>query len=101
MQKPTKTLLSIRTFALIFLSLSLPACGKFARLESSSRTSLTISGTSPGMGPLTILTGRVMIYIIGQGGTDFVKAFSLENEDYAASRTVSVPNGVYKVYAIG
>ncbi|MGZ3705451.1 MAG: hypothetical protein ACXVA8_05460 [Bdellovibrionota bacterium] len=83
---------------------TLIACGKlndnFGRLHSDY-TLVKFEGQRSGFEADTVLSGGMMIYIMSQnsGGTGMIAGFG--NDSQANSATVAVPNGTFKIFAVG
>lgn len=90
---------------LLFFCLFLVGYGgyldRFSR-EEGGQTQVTVGGASP---ESASLFGGVMLYFLrvhpdGTNG-EFGRAVGMSNEDLAAGKAVSLPNGTYKTYGLG
>lgn len=86
---------------LIFLA---TGCGKlsekFGRIrEGESRVTFALAGDEKNFSSFNTLQGRALVYLVGVNGTNFTTNLELDNE--TSDYTVVVPNGQYKVYAVG
>jgi hypothetical protein len=86
----------------ILLALALTSCGKFLdkfSRQEGARTEVRLTGSNLSAGNMD---GGMMIYLVRQGGEKMGGvAVGASNSDLMQGKSVLVPNGDYKVYAIG
>ncbi len=88
---------------LALISFSLIACGKFAEKFSRLRKDYTLVNFSTdreSYESMATQLGGVMVYVVNQTGGAYSVFLGYANEDLD-SATIAIPNGTYKIYAIG
>lgn len=89
--------------SLVFFVPALVGCGKFADKFSRINGDVTrvyFSSRNDELHGAAVLNGGLMIYF-KENTNDSGKVFGFSNEDLVNSKSVLLPNGVYKVYAFG
>lgn len=84
------------------VSLVLVACGKFSEKFSRLKKDYTMVSFQPDRNSFQTMTtqaGGVMVYLVNQsGGNNMVLGFA---DETMSTTPVAVPNGTYKIYALG
>lgn len=93
-----------RSFSFLLLVFAATGCGKFADKFSRINGDVTrvhFDNRNGDIQPLGTLNGGLMIYFMDANDLHSGRAFGFSSEDAVLAKSVLIPNGTYKVYALG
>jgi hypothetical protein len=91
----------VKLFLFFIVAASLTSCGKFQEKFSKINEGFTRVHLDPGEDPLSTMDGGIMIYFINANDAEMGKAFGFTSQGDIIGKSVIVPNGNYRVFALG